>query len=99
MLQQHLNIKFVYESGAKPVASIDFNAEKLRLSLSDFNALPEEVVFQLKKSITALKINAALDVVEKIRKQNEPLADTLQKLVKEYRFDILQKLLDQDEQL
>ena len=98
MLRQHLKIKFVYESEEKPVKSIDLKAEKLQLSPSDFNALPEEIVLQLKKSIAALKINAALDVIEELRKKNEPLADTLQKLVKEYRFDILQKLLDQVEQ-
>jgi DNA-binding response OmpR family regulator len=98
MLQQHLKVKFIYESVAKPVESIDLNTEKLRLSPSDFYALPEEIVLQLKKSIAALKINAALDVIEEIREHNEPLADTLQKLVKEYRFDTLQKLLDHVEQ-
>ena len=97
MLQQYLNVKLVYESREKPVESIDLKTEKLRLSLSDFNALPEEIVLQLKKSIAALKMNEALDVIEEIREQNEPLADTLQKLILEYRFDTLQILLDQVE--
>jgi len=97
MLQQHLNVKFVYEDVAKPVETIDLKTEELRMSPSDFDALPEEIVLQLKKSIAALKMNAALDVVEKIREQNEPLANILQKLVLEYRFDTLQELLDQVE--
>ncbi len=97
MLQQHLNVKFVYEEVAKSVETIDFKTEKFKMSPSDFDALPEELVLQLKKSIAALKMNAALDVVEKIRVQNELLADTLQKLVIEYRFDTLQELLDQVE--
>jgi len=94
MLQQHLNVKFVYESGSMPVDFIDLKTEKLSLSPSDFNALPEEIVLQLKKSIAALKMNSAIDVIEKIREQNVPLADTLQSLVRGYRFDTLQALLE-----
>ncbi len=42
-------------------------------------------------------MNEALDVIEKIKELNEPLADILQKLVVEYRFDTVQELLDQVE--
>ena len=98
MLQQHLNIKFVYESEAESPDSIDHTEEKLNLSPSDFTALPEEIILQLNKSIRALKMNETLGVIQRIKELNEPLADTLQKLVVEYRFDILQELLDQVEQ-
>jgi hypothetical protein len=45
--------------------------------------------------VEALEMDMALNVIEEIREQNKPLADALQKLVEEYRFDKLQKLLDQ----
>ena len=40
-------------------------------------------------------VASILNVIEEIREQNQPLADSLQKLVENYRFDTLQKLLDQ----
>jgi hypothetical protein len=66
----------------------------LRLTPSDFDALPKEMVMKFKTSVLALEMDTALNVIEEIREQNQPLADALQKLVKEYRFDKLQELLD-----
>ena len=37
----------------------------------------------------------ALTVIKEIRGLNESLADGLEKLVEQYRFDTLQQLLDQ----
>ncbi len=55
------------------------------MSLSKFNGVLVE----------APEMDMALNVIEEIREQNKPLADALQKLAEEYRFDTLQELLDQ----
>ena len=69
--------------------------DKFELTPSDFFALPQEVFMRFKTSVGALEMDLALNIIEEIREQNQPLADALQKLVEEYRFDKLQKLLDQ----
>jgi CheY-like chemotaxis protein len=98
VLRKYLNIKFLYESVAKTGESLGLKTEKFRVSPSDFHALPKEIVLQLKKSVTALKLSSVLDTIEEIRKRDEPLADALHKLAIEFRFDILQQLLNQSEQ-
>jgi len=50
---------------------------------------------KFKTSVEALEMDMALCVIEEIREQNQPLADALQKIAEEYRFDTLQKFLDQ----
>jgi signal transduction histidine kinase/DNA-binding response OmpR family regulator/membrane-bound lytic murein transglycosylase MltF len=92
-LQKHLNVKFVYPTDDEPDEKTDLKNDALRLTPSDFAALPEEVVMKFKTSVEALDMEMALNVIEEIREQNRPFADALQKLVEEYRFDTLQKLL------
>jgi len=96
MLGNHLDIRFVYESTSIPQEPVKKNRENpLQLPPIDLSPLPEELVIHLKKSVFALKINEALDIIEEIRKHNAALAKSLQKLVRGYRFDILQKLFEQ----
>jgi hypothetical protein len=57
--------------------------------------MQKETVMKFKTSVEALEMDMALCVIEEIREQNQPLADALQKIAEEYRFDTLQKFLDQ----
>ncbi len=95
MLQKHLDVKFIYTDDKVSDEKRKLKNDKLRLTPSDFDALPEETVKKFKTSVKTLEIDLALKVIEEIREQNRPLADKLQTLVEEYRFDTLQKLLDQ----
>jgi signal transduction histidine kinase/DNA-binding response OmpR family regulator len=94
MVQKHLNVKFLYAADEIPAENANLKTDKLRLTPSDFDALPKEMVMKFKTSVETLEIDMAINVIEEIREQNQPLADALQKLVEEYRFDTLQKLLD-----
>jgi signal transduction histidine kinase/CheY-like chemotaxis protein len=95
MLQKHLGIKFLYADEGSPVEIADLKSGKTRLTPSDLAALPQEIIMKLMSSVAALEMDTTLIVIEEIREQDEPLADALKKLVDEYRFDKLQKLLDQ----
>jgi CheY-like chemotaxis protein/nitrogen-specific signal transduction histidine kinase len=95
MLQKHLNVKFLYTADEMPAENVNLKTDKLRLTPSDFDALPKEMVMKFKTSVLALEMDTALNVIEEIREQNKPLADALQRLAEEYRFDTLQKFLDQ----
>lgn len=97
MLKKYLNIKFLYATEEISAENTKLKTDKLKLSPSDFHTLPKEMVVKFKESVTALEIDTALTVIEEIKKQNKPLAEALKKLAEEYRFDTLQKLLDQSE--
>jgi len=53
------------------------------------------MVMEFKEAVSALEMDTALAVIGEIRTHSQPLADALQKLVEDYRFDKLQKILDQ----
>ena len=93
MLQKHLKVKFLYANNEILAEEANLSNDTLRITPSDFDALPEETVMKLKKSVAALEMDKALRVLEEIREHNQPLADALKKLVDGYRFDKLQKLL------
>ncbi len=59
-------------------------------------ALPEEWFAALRDAAEETDPEAANAVIQRIRKQDEPLADALAALVKTYRFDIVQELLIED---
>jgi len=81
MLQKHLNVKFVYAADEIPAKDANFKTDILRLTPSDFDALPKGMVIKLKTSVETLEMDMALNVIKEIREQNQPLADALQKLV------------------
>ncbi len=98
MLKKYLEVKFVYETNETLTEKTTLKTDRFKLAPSNFHTLPKDTVLKFKESVAALEMDTALTVIEEIRGQNEPLADALQKLVGEYRFDTLQKLLDKSEQ-
>lgn len=59
-------------------------------------ALPEEWLADLRLASKALNLEKTNALIEQIRQQNEPLAETLAELVEAYRFDTLQALLKEE---
>jgi CheY-like chemotaxis protein len=97
LLNKHLNVAYVYEGETEPVHGKKNESQATQLSPTSLKELPRETMEQLKKSITSLKMNETLGLIEIIKQQNEPLAEELQKLVLEYRFDTLQEILEKND--
>lgn len=97
MLKKHLNINFLYEKNEITTKKTKLASSNLKISPADFHSLPKEIVFNLKESVERLEADSALSVIEEIRRRNEHLADILQKLVEEYRFEKIEELLGQNE--
>jgi len=60
-------------------------------------ALPDELRIGLQQAIEVIDMEGATSLIERIRQQNEPLAEALAELVKDYRFDTLQELFEEAE--
>ena len=104
VLQKHLDVKFIYsveemltkDSRLSGAAISDIDPSKVeKLTSSSLDALPEETVTLLKKAVAALEIDTVLAIIEEIAKENQPLAMVLKSFAEEYRFDKLQKFLEQ----
>jgi len=94
-LQKHLDVKFVYANAEILTEKSNLKSAKLKLRPADFNALPKATVVRFKASVATLEMDTVLAVVEEIKEQDQPLADALKQLVDGYRFDKLQKLLEE----
>jgi hypothetical protein len=60
----------------------------------DIAALPEEWRENLHEAVAMLDTDRVSSLLNQIRQQHELLAESLGKLVKEYRFDLLQELFE-----
>lgn len=62
------------------------------LTPGSLSELPEDIVSDLMSAIGTIDYDNSIKVIERIRAHNEQLAESLKRLVDEYRFDTLQKL-------
>ena len=93
MLHKHLDVRFQYEDEPGGQAAVS-EATSEELTIDRLGDLPSELFASLKVSVAALDIAAALNVVEEIRIHDEGLANSIEMLVKEYRFDKLLEILE-----
>jgi len=102
LLHKHLGMRFVCEESQKskvktcPERSRRGQKSKIEdvLTPETVAALPDKLRISLQDAAEAADLDMALSLIEQIREQNEPLAETLAELVKNYRFDILQALFE-----
>jgi len=94
LLHKHLDVRFMYEeSRESKVESRKSTGEEV-LTSEALAALPEELQTELQQAIEVIDMERANSLIERVRQQNEPLANALAELVKNYRFDILQELFE-----
>ena len=93
MLHKHLGIRLVYAE--EPETSS--KADKSVLTFERLQALPEEWLVALQDAAEETNPGAANAVIQRIREQDEPLAEALANLVRAYRFDTLQALFEEAE--
>ncbi|MDM8554271.1 PAS domain S-box protein [Desulfococcaceae bacterium HSG7] len=94
MMTKHLGVRFVYEQSIGTDSVRDKSADKNVLTSTRLNALPEEQRAALKISAIRTDPQGSNAAIDHIREHDKPLADALAGLVKTYRFDIIQELLE-----
>ena len=60
--------------------------------------LPNELIVGLHEAVETFDLHTTNIMIERIRKHNEPLARTLADMVKQFRFDKLQKLFKEGDE-
>jgi signal transduction histidine kinase/DNA-binding NarL/FixJ family response regulator len=94
-LAKHLGVRFVYqEEHPEPAAADAEGGENDLLTPQVMAALPAEWVDKLYQAATQADGDQVLRLIEEIRPQNEPLADALAGLARDFRFDILMNLTE-----
>jgi hypothetical protein len=75
----------------------DQDGEQNILTSAAFSDLSGDVRIRLQEAAEVVDFDMTMKVIERIRKQNEQLADVLAELAKNYRFDTLQELFEEIE--
>ncbi|MDM8554281.1 transporter substrate-binding domain-containing protein [Desulfococcaceae bacterium HSG7] len=94
LMTKHLGVRFVYEQSIETDSVRDAGADKNVLTSARLNALPEEQLVALKVAAIRTDPKDSNAAIDRIREHDKPLADALVKLVKTFRFDIIQELLE-----
>lgn len=91
MLEKHLGSRFVHEEADREGKDQQLKIGDERITEA-IAMLPSELRVDLHNVAEAIDFDAAMQIIERIREQNESLANVLIDLLHSYRFDTLQKL-------
>ena len=94
LMHKHIGVNYVYEDSSEVTESEDDQETKLENLKSEIMQLPGDLLTQLQETVETADVEAILPLIEMIGEQNKPLANALTKLVKGFRFDILQDVFE-----
>jgi two-component system, sensor histidine kinase ChiS len=91
LMHKHLGVRYVYEDSQE--ISEAKSEEKVEDLKSKLGKLPSELLAKLQQAIETANLQAMLPVIEQIN--DKPLANSLTRLAKGFRFDILQEIFEE----
>ncbi|MDM8525531.1 ATP-binding protein [Desulfococcaceae bacterium HSG8] len=92
MIRNHLGVQYAYEDAVETAPEADQIADMDVLTHDRLIALPVDLLDHLEDAVIENDPDATDTVIHQIREKDELLASTLAELVKDFRFDILQKV-------
>ncbi|MEJ2136569.1 MAG: PAS domain S-box protein [Desulfofustis sp.] len=93
-LQNYLNVKFVFSENHQAKRTAAYQGDRLEITQAYLQTMPDELIERLRKSVTGLDLEESLKIIKELKLLDTRLAEALQDLVDEYRFDTLQKIFD-----
>lgn len=87
-MTKHLGVRFIYDEPVNQKNAVEqlFNAQSLK-------QLPEVLLSELLQAAMSLDIEQSLDVIERIKAIDAPLAEALAGRVNQFDFEAIAKLL------
>ncbi len=95
LLHKHLGVQFVYEEEQHSTLDTQHVTLEEVLTPEALTALPDAWLADLRQANESIDVVMINSIIDRIRSRDEPLADALAKLVKQYRFDTLQELFEE----
>ncbi|MCP4688364.1 MAG: response regulator, partial [Desulfobacterales bacterium] len=96
LMAKRLGLRFVYEKSVETDSARGREVDKKALTSERVSALPGELAAALKISAEKTNLKGSNTVIDRIREHDEPLAGALAGVVREYRFDIIQELFEEN---
>ncbi len=92
LMHKHIGVRYVYEEESNTNGDEEATTTELK---SEMLKLPSDLLTEWQEAVEDGDLQAALSLIDRIAENNKSLANTLSKLAKGFRFDILQKVFDE----
>lgn len=96
LMAKHLDVRFVYEGRVESDAARSGEPDDDAPDPAELRALPQELLEKFMFAVERTDPKGSIEVIERIRSHDAPLADALAALVGAYRFDIIQAHLEEN---
>ncbi len=91
-MHKHIGVRYLYEEESKPNGDEEITITELK---SEMLTLPDVLLKKWQEAVENGDLQTALSLIDRIGENNKSLANTLSKLAKDFRFDILQEVFDE----
>jgi len=96
LMHKHLGVRYVYEEGEKSEAESQKSKVEEVLTPTALTALPADIYTELQQAVNVTDPGMVNRLIVRIREHNPPLAGALTELMKQFRFDILQGVFEEE---
>lgn len=93
LLQQHLHVQFLYAEPFEDLPNGD-EPDRQPLTRHDFASIPSDTVLRLHEAVDEIDLETVHTLLNSIRNHDPRLVERIEQLLKNYRFDILQAVLE-----
>jgi hypothetical protein len=90
-MHKHIGVRYLYEEESNPNGDEEITIAELK---SEILKLPSDLLTEWQEAVEDGDLQAALSLIDRIGENNKSLVNTLSKLAKGFRFDILQEVFD-----
>ena len=97
MMQQRLGVRYVYEEADGREAKSERLPAAEVLTSAALRALPADIYAELAQAVKVTDPGQVHQLLGRIRAHQPPLAETLEELMKQFRFDILQAVFEEEQ--
>jgi signal transduction histidine kinase len=91
LMHKHIGVRYLYEEESNPNGDEEITIAELK---SEILKLPSDLLTEWQEAVEDGDLQAALSLIDRIGENNKSLVNTLSKLAKGFRFDILQEVFD-----
>ena len=92
-LQEHLNL--IFESDRRKRTDREHKIRRQKLNTDRLSSVPPMLLEALEQAATSLDVQAAHQVTDNIRPIAPDIADKLHEMITNFRFDLIQKLIEE----
>jgi signal transduction histidine kinase/CheY-like chemotaxis protein len=92
-MHKHIGVQYIYDDAAAVEELATQTADETALTTEMISALPTEWVLALQQAIRTVDMDGMAEVTDRIRSQNEPLANAIDRCIDNFQYDKILALL------